>query len=303
MDRRGQSRNARRREGRRARRGRREPSQPGRAVVPARPAARPRAQSRTRRGRTGPRDRASPFRPLVARSDFRRARLDHRQLARRTSRSRWASVPRTSRATGWSSRRGPRFGTSGKAGRSSRSTRKPSDSCSSRRSSGWRRPGSRCMRSPTSPGPATSPGTTWSTGPTMPISASASGPRAIFDGVRSVNTRDLNAYLRRIEAGLPATGPSEELSPEARARETAILMLRRTQTGIERDDFLRQDRLRARCPRRRNDRAVHGARVPRGRRTASPPEPRGPLRRRPGPVRVSLSSRDAPTRRSDRGES
>ena len=59
-------------------------------------------------------------------------------------------------------------------------------------------------------------------------------------GVRSVNTRDLPGYLRRIEADEPATGPSEELSPEARARETAILMLRRTELGIERDEFRRK---------------------------------------------------------------
>jgi oxygen-independent coproporphyrinogen-3 oxidase len=56
-------------------------------------------------------------------------------------------------------------------------------------------------------------------------------------GVRSVNTRDLSAYLRRIEAGKLATGPSETLEPEARARETAVLMLRRTVQGINRDDF------------------------------------------------------------------
>ena len=36
-------------------------------------------------------------------------------------------------------------------------------------------------------------------------------------GVRSVNTRELPAYLRRIESGEPATGPSEELTPEERA--------------------------------------------------------------------------------------
>ena len=57
-------------------------------------------------------------------------------------------------------------------------------------------------------------------------------------GVRSVNTRDLSAYLRRIEAGEPATGPTETLEPEARARETAVLMLRRTRIGIDRDDFV-----------------------------------------------------------------
>ena len=55
--------------------------------------------------------------------------------------------------------------------------------------------------------------------------------------MRSVNTRDLAAYLRRIEAGEPATGPTESLDPEGRARETAMLMLRRTILGIDRDDF------------------------------------------------------------------
>ena len=63
------------------------------------------------------------------------------------------------------------------------------------------------------------------------------GAARYLHGVRSVNTRDLNAYLRRVDAGLPATGPREELSAEARARETAVLMLRRTQAGIERADF------------------------------------------------------------------
>ena len=56
-------------------------------------------------------------------------------------------------------------------------------------------------------------------------------------GVRSTNTRDLSAYLRRLDANLDATGPTETLDPEGRARETAVLMLRRTQTGIARDDF------------------------------------------------------------------
>jgi oxygen-independent coproporphyrinogen-3 oxidase len=63
------------------------------------------------------------------------------------------------------------------------------------------------------------------------------GAAGYIRGVRSVNTRDLSAYLRRIESGLPAAGPREELLAEARARETAVLMLRRTRTGIERDDF------------------------------------------------------------------
>ncbi len=51
----------------------------------------------------------------------------------------------------------------------------------------------------------------------------------------------LSAPDRRLS---PATGPSEELSAEARARETAILMLRRTQIGIERDDFRCEPALR-----------------------------------------------------------
>jgi oxygen-independent coproporphyrinogen-3 oxidase len=63
------------------------------------------------------------------------------------------------------------------------------------------------------------------------------GAARYLRGVRSTNTRDLDAYLRRVTAGESATGPHEELSPEERARETAMLMLRRTSAGIERDDF------------------------------------------------------------------
>ena len=59
-------------------------------------------------------------------------------------------------------------------------------------------------------------------------------------GVRSSNTRDLMAYLRRIEEGREAAGPTETLEPEARARETAVLMLRRTIVGLDRDDFRRR---------------------------------------------------------------
>ncbi|MFI5460938.1 MAG: radical SAM family heme chaperone HemW [Isosphaerales bacterium] len=66
------------------------------------------------------------------------------------------------------------------------------------------------------------------------------GAARYLRGVRSVNTRDLLAYLRRIESGQSATGPCEELAAEARARETAILMLRRIRIGIARDDFLRR---------------------------------------------------------------
>jgi oxygen-independent coproporphyrinogen III oxidase len=63
------------------------------------------------------------------------------------------------------------------------------------------------------------------------------GAASYVRGVRSVNTRELSAYLRRIESGQPATGPSEELPAEERARETAVLMLRRTAMGLKRADF------------------------------------------------------------------
>ncbi len=63
------------------------------------------------------------------------------------------------------------------------------------------------------------------------------GAARYIRGARSVNTRDLSGYIRRIEAGVPATGPSEKLSAEAEARETAILMLRRVGLGIDRREF------------------------------------------------------------------
>jgi oxygen-independent coproporphyrinogen-3 oxidase len=66
------------------------------------------------------------------------------------------------------------------------------------------------------------------------------GAARYVDGVRSVNTRDLPAYLRRIESSALATGPTESLEPEARARETAVLMLRRTVLGIDREFFTQQ---------------------------------------------------------------
>jgi len=63
------------------------------------------------------------------------------------------------------------------------------------------------------------------------------GAARYAEGERSVNTREMSAYLRRIEAGESATGPHERLEPEERARETAMLMLRRTIVGVDRDDF------------------------------------------------------------------
>lgn len=66
------------------------------------------------------------------------------------------------------------------------------------------------------------------------------GAARYLDGVRSVNTRDLPTYLKRLESGQLSTGPTEALEPEARARETAVLMLRLTRSGIDRADFSRR---------------------------------------------------------------
>jgi len=63
------------------------------------------------------------------------------------------------------------------------------------------------------------------------------GAARYVNGVRAVNTRDLNMYLKRLEAGVDPTGPTERLAPEARAKETAVLMLRRLELGIDREEF------------------------------------------------------------------
>ena len=64
------------------------------------------------------------------------------------------------------------------------------------------------------------------------VSGVGLGAARYVEGVRSSNTRDLMAYLRRLEADADPTGPTETLDPEGRARETAVLMLRRTRVGI-----------------------------------------------------------------------
>jgi oxygen-independent coproporphyrinogen-3 oxidase len=66
------------------------------------------------------------------------------------------------------------------------------------------------------------------------------GAARYLRGVRSSNTRDLPFYLKLIDESQDATGPTETLDPEARARETAVLMLRRTVIGLDRDDFQRR---------------------------------------------------------------
>ncbi len=58
-------------------------------------------------------------------------------------------------------------------------------------------------------------------------------------GKRELNTRDLDAYLRRTLAGEPATFQSEELAPFERAQETMAVQLRRCE-GIDRPAYREQ---------------------------------------------------------------
>ena len=141
VDRRGESRHARRREGRRPGRGRREPGQPG----------------------------AQSFQPdslRVLERNHGRAEVEQAVEIVRPRFPRWSldlifGVPgstlddwradleialgirprRISRATGWSTRRGRRSGSSSRAARSGRSTRRSSGRCTRPRSSGSAAPG------------------------------------------------------------------------------------------------------------------------------------------------------------------
>jgi oxygen-independent coproporphyrinogen-3 oxidase len=65
------------------------------------------------------------------------------------------------------------------------------------------------------------------------------GAARYIDGRRATNTRNLQDYLRRALAGEPTIVHAETLSPEARARETIALQLRRLE-GVERGSFAEQ---------------------------------------------------------------
>ncbi len=65
------------------------------------------------------------------------------------------------------------------------------------------------------------------------------GAASYVEGRRSVNTRNLLTYLRRVKNGEPAAFQSEVLEPEERARETMAVQLRRAE-GIQRPAFLEQ---------------------------------------------------------------
>jgi oxygen-independent coproporphyrinogen-3 oxidase len=66
------------------------------------------------------------------------------------------------------------------------------------------------------------------------------GAASYRHGVRAINTRELAAYLRRVEGGESPVAARESLEPLARARETAMLMMRRTRLGVARADFQRR---------------------------------------------------------------
>ena len=62
------------------------------------------------------------------------------------------------------------------------------------------------------------------------------GAARYVHGRREVNTRDLHTYLAAVQAGASPVQQWEELGPEERARETAVLQLRRLE-GIDRVAF------------------------------------------------------------------
>ncbi len=65
------------------------------------------------------------------------------------------------------------------------------------------------------------------------------GAAAYVEGERTLNGRDLGGYLDRCRRGVRPTTQSETLLPEERARETAMLHLRRT-AGLMRAEFRAQ---------------------------------------------------------------
>ena len=74
----------------------------------------------------------------------------------------------------------------------------------------------------------------WSNAPYFGVGL---GAARFVGGERAVNTREMQAYLKRVEAGEDPTGPSERLEPREFAGETLMLMLRRTQIGVDRLEY------------------------------------------------------------------
>jgi oxygen-independent coproporphyrinogen III oxidase len=65
------------------------------------------------------------------------------------------------------------------------------------------------------------------------------GAARYLRGRREINTRDLDAYIRKALAGQPCTFQSEKLEPAERAKETMAIQLRRSD-GIDRTNFRAQ---------------------------------------------------------------
>lgn len=65
------------------------------------------------------------------------------------------------------------------------------------------------------------------------------GAAAYIEGKRTLNIRDLPAYISRCQSGRSPVTQTEQLDPEPRARETAMLQLRRLD-GLHRQAFLEQ---------------------------------------------------------------
>ena len=62
------------------------------------------------------------------------------------------------------------------------------------------------------------------------------GATSFLDGLRRTTWRDIEAYIAAMQAGREPPGDSEQLNPQARAGETAMLMLRRID-GLRFDEF------------------------------------------------------------------
>lgn len=72
----------------------------------------------------------------------------------------------------------------------------------------------------------------------LPYYGFGPGAARYVDGRRETNHRSVTTWLKRVLAGIPATGESEQLSAEGRARELAVLGLRRTE-GLDLEQFRR----------------------------------------------------------------
>jgi len=69
-----------------------------------------------------------------------------------------------------------------------------------------------------------------------PFEAFGPGAARLIDGVRRTNHRSVFTWIKRVRAGDSPVADVDELSPEARARETIFVGLRRA-AGVGRDEF------------------------------------------------------------------